>query len=254
MPGCSIFRASASRARPCRCCSIWRAPRICRGAWPRCFAAIRSTAPSSARCCTRRCAPSFAGSGGGAGGSARVAQETGRFRRRGAFGQEARDHRQAIQAGGEHRHRRLGLGAAAGVRCAQSGVERRHHAALRVERGSHPTRGSHAQHRSRGNVGHRVLEDVYDARDAGECQRGAGVDRRRARREVSRESLCRCFNQCRSNGCLRHRRRSSLHPVGLGGRALFGVVGDRPDRRAHGRQRPLRRIPEGCERHRQAFH
>ena len=55
-PGCSISHASASRSRPCRCCSSWRGRRVCRRASPPCSAAIRSTAPRSARCCTPRCA------------------------------------------------------------------------------------------------------------------------------------------------------------------------------------------------------
>ncbi len=55
------FTPAHHAARPCRCCSIWRARRICQGASRRCFAAIRSTAPSNARYCIRRCAPTSPG-------------------------------------------------------------------------------------------------------------------------------------------------------------------------------------------------
>ena len=129
-----------------------------------------------------------------------------------------------------------------------------HHAAFRVQCGSHAARGFDPQHRSRGDAGHRLLQDLHHAGDAGQRQCGPRLDRRRAGREVPGQSLRRGVDQCRGHGCLRHRRRASLHHVGLGRRPLFGVVGHRPHRRNRRRQRALRRIPAGRERHRPALH
>ena len=149
-PGCSTCRASASRGQtlpllfelaraadlPGRIAAMFRGDPINTTEQR----AVLHTALRS----------DFAGLGGHSGGGARVAPgNCVDFVARGAPRPETRDHGQEIQACREHRHRRLGFGAAAGVRCAAGGVERRHHAALRLERGSHAARGFDPQHRSR---------------------------------------------------------------------------------------------------------
>ncbi len=167
---------------------------------------------------------------------------------------EARPDGQEIQARREYRHRRLGSRAVAGVRCAARRVERRHHAALRVERRPHAARGSDPQHRSGGDAGRRVLEDFRHAGDADQCQCGPGMDRRSAGRESAGHHFVGRVDQREAMdafGIAPEHRFTMWDWVG-GRYSVWSAIG--LDRRTDRRQRAIRGIPQGRERHRRALH
>ena len=173
----------------------------------------------------------------------------------GAPRRQARRDGQGVQARGEHRHRRLGFGSVAGVRSAAPRMERRHHAALRVERRSNSARGSEAQHSIRPK---RWSSSVRRPSPRMETQANANAARAWIVGALGEESPAKHFAAVSTNApamdAFGIAQRPPLHDVGLGGRALFGVVGHRPDRRAHRRQRQVSGVPGRCERHRQALH
>ena len=91
-----------------------------------------------------------------------------------------------------------------------------------------------------------VLEDLHDARDAGQCARGAALVRRRARQRGGRRPALRGgHDEPRGGGGVRHPARAHVRLLGLGRRALFAVVGGRALDRARDRRR---RVPRAAGR------
>ena len=116
---------------------------------------------------------------------------------------------------------------------------------LRVERRRRRSRVEPPRHRSRGDLVHRLVEDVHDARDAHERALGPPVDRRRAGRRRGREALRRGVDERRRGRGVRDRHREHVRVLGLGRRSLLDVVGDRAVADGRDRTRSLRRPARG---------
>ena len=94
-----------------------------------------------------------------------------------------------------------------------------------------------------------VLQDLHDAGDHDQCRERARLAAQRlGRRQAGRgEALRRGLDQCAEGVRVRHRHRQHVRLLGLGGRPLFHVLGDRPLH--HARHRPgqlprdARRLP-----------
>ena len=101
----------------------------------------------------------------------------------------------------------------------------------------HPARGPDANPGSGRNAADRLLEDLHHAGDAGECGCRPALDRGRAGGGLAGTARRRGVHQRLRHGRVRSGRRPPLHDVGLGGRALFGLVGRRPDGGTRGGER-----------------
>ena len=94
------------------------------------------------------------------------------------------------------------------------------------------------------------LEDLHHLGDDDQRRLGARLARLPARRGGGRRPFRRDLHQPREGRRVRHQARPRLRFLGLGGRPLFGVVGDRPaardlDRRGELPQLPRRRARDG---------
>ena len=173
-------------------------------------------------------------------GSARPARQDARVRHRRAPGAHPRLHRCALHRRRQHRHRRLGSRHRDGDGGAGPVPQQGHPPALRVERRRRRTRRRAREDQSRDDAVRHLLQDLHDAGDARQRQRGARVAHRRAGRKRHRTSLRRRVDQPQGDGRVRHRARVALHHVGLGRRALFAVVDGRPVDRAVAGHGPVR--------------
>ena len=159
---------------------------------------------------------------------ARGARSDGRVRRSGPGRPLAWAHRPARAHGHQYRDRRLRSRPGHGLRGAEALQRAGPDLPLRVERGRHRLRRSHARSRSRRDPVHRLVQDVHHARDDDERAHGATVGARRAGRRAGHQpALRRGVHQRRAGGGIRHRHGQHVRVLGLGRRPLLDGLGDR---------------------------
>ena len=163
-------RRTGSPTRRSGCsCSSPRSRAFASGS-TRCSAARRSTSPRTAPCSTwrfahRREAPSSSTARTWCPQVHAVLDKMSAFSRPRPQRRLDGPHRQADPQRDQHRHRRLGPGPGHGLRGAPRLQRARDDVPLRLERGRHRLRRSHARPRSGRDALHHLLEDVHDARD-----------------------------------------------------------------------------------------
>ena len=210
-----------------------RRSRACAGASTPCSAATGSTSPSSARCCTWRCARRAARSILVDGVNVvpqvhevldRMARFADRVRSGGWLGHTGRRIRNVVNIG-------IGgsdLGPVMAYEALKALQRTRHELPLRVERRRHRLRRGGAGPRCRRDAVHRLVQDVHDARDDDERPQRAGLAAGGARRRRARRgaALRRRFHERRGSREVRHRHRQHVRLLGLGRRPLLDGLGD----------------------------
>ena len=192
-----------------------------------------STPPRTAPCCTPRCGcratPSLTVDGQDVVADVHeVLDKMGAFTDRlrsgewkGATGESHQDRRQ-------HRYRRIRPRSGDGVRGAAALRRRRHLGAVRLQR--RPCRPGRQTRRTRPchNAFHRRIQDVLDAGDADERDRGTALAHRCAGRCRGVQALRRGVDQQATGRRVRHQHRQHVRVLGLGRRSVLGRLGDRP--------------------------
>ncbi|CAA9253512.1 MAG: Glucose-6-phosphate isomerase, partial [uncultured Corynebacteriales bacterium] len=181
------------------------------------------------------------------GGRARHPGGDGRVRRQGPVGGVDRGDRPADLDRGQHRDRRLRPRPGHGVRGAAAVRRRRDQLPLRLQpRPGRPVR-EHQGPRPGQHAVRRLLQDVHDAGDADQRDRGPALAARRARvrrrRRRGQQALRRGVDQRREGRRVRDRHRQHVRLLGLGRRPLLGRLGGGPVGAGRDRQGALRRVP-----------
>ncbi len=162
----------------------------------------------------------------------------GRVRRTGAQRRVARLHRRAHHRRGQHRHRRLRPRPADGGAGAEALPPSAPEAAFHFQRRRRPCEGNAGGAESGDDAVHRVVENLHHAGNHDQrAHRARLVSGAGAGGTAHREAFRGGVDQPRRGDGIRHRPRQHVRILGLGGRALFAVVGDRPVDRAGGGRR-----------------
>mmetsp|Transcript_8448 Transcript_8448/g.28102 ORF Transcript_8448/g.28102 Transcript_8448/m.28102 type:complete len:400 (-) Transcript_8448:89-1288(-) len=174
----------------------------------------------------------------------------------GAFGRVEGAHRQAHHGRGQPGHRRERPRAGDGDGGAKAVLEARPQGALCLKRGRHAHRRGHEGARRGDDALPDRVQDLHDAGDDDQRQLGQvlAAGRARGRQGRHREALRGALHQRQGGEGVRHRRtKQHVWLLGLGGRSVLVLVGDRNFDRPLDRLGELRRLPRGGARDGQAL-